>query len=69
MPVDQLNVPMVENLAEIVKANPGDTELYFNIKASEDLSVNLRSVSLHLSVNRHLLDYIESNEGLSYHLE
>ena len=69
VPVDQLNVPMVENLAEIVKANPGDTELYFNIKASEDLSVNLRSVSLHLSVNRHLLDYIESNEGLSYHLE
>ena len=69
VPVDQLNVPMVENLAEIVRSNPGDTELFFNIKASDDLSVNLRSASLHLSVNRHLLDYLESNEGLSYHLE
>ena len=69
VPVDRLEVPMVESLAEIVKENPGNTELYFNINATEDLSVNLRSASVHLNVNRRLLDFIESYEGISYRLE
>ena len=69
VPVDRLDVPMVESLAEIVRENPGNTELCFNINAAEDLSVNLRSASVHLNVNRRLLDFIESNEGISYRLE
>ncbi|MBQ3628393.1 MAG: DNA polymerase III subunit alpha, partial [Bacteroidaceae bacterium] len=60
VPVDQLDVPLVESLAEIVRENPGNTELCFNINAAEDLSVNLRSASVHLNVNRRLLDFIES---------
>ena len=69
VPVDQLDVPMVESLAEIVRENPGNTELCFNINAAEDLSVNLRSASVHLNVNSRLLDFIESYEGISYRLE
>ena len=55
---------MVEDLAEIVKKNPGDAELIFNIHTSGNNSVSLMSRKVKVRVEKKLMRYIQENNDI-----
>ena len=55
VPLDKLNSTMVEDLAEIVKENPGEAELVFNIHTSDSNNVVLMSRKLKVRVEKKLV--------------
>ena len=63
VPLDKLTSTMVEDLAGIVKDNPGDAELIFNIHTSDSHKVSLMSRKVKVRMARKLALYIkEHNE-------
>jgi len=64
VPLDKLNSTMVEDLAEIVKENPGEAELVFNIHTSDSNNVVLMSRKLKVRVEKKLVQYIKEHDGI-----
>jgi len=66
---DMLDEQVVLDLNEIIGRNPGKTQLFFQIRDSHGTNhVLLRSKSCGVDVRHTLIDYIEKNEGLDYHI-
>ena len=64
---DAVTETLVNDLATLVSESPGKTELYFQIVDHEhNTSLLLRSSSKAIALDRPLIQYIESNEALSY---
>ena len=67
--VDLLNDEIVANLNEMVCEHPGNTKLFFQLRDSTGKNnVLLRSKSRLVDVRHTLLSFIESTEGLDYHI-
>ena len=64
VPLDKLNSAMVEDLAEIVKENPGEAELVFNIHTSDSNNVVLMSRKLKVRVEKKLVQYIKEHDEI-----
>ena len=64
VPLDKLSSTMVEDLAEIVKENPGEADLIFNIHTSDSNKVLLRSRKVQVSVDKQLMQYIREHEEI-----
>jgi DNA polymerase-3 subunit alpha len=65
VPLGKLTSTMVEDLAEIVKENPGDAELVFNIHTSDTNKVSLMSRKVKVRVGKQLVQYIREHEDIS----
>jgi DNA polymerase-3 subunit alpha len=64
VPLDKLNSAMVEDLAEIVKENPGEADLVFNIHTSDSNNVVLMSRKLKVRVEKNLVQYIKEHDEI-----
>ncbi len=64
VPLDKLNSTMVEDLAEIVKEDPGEAELVFNIHTSDSNNVVLMSRKLKVRVEKKLVQYIKEHDEI-----
>ena len=64
VPLDKLSSTMVEDLAEIVKENPGEADLIFNIHTSDSNKVSLMSRKVKVRVEKQLVQYIKENEDI-----
>jgi len=62
VPLDMLTSTMVEDLAEIVKKNPGEAELIFNIHTSDSNKVTLMSRTVKVRMGKTLGRYIDEHE-------
>ena len=65
VPLDKLTSTMVEDLAEIVKENPGEADLVFNIHSSDSNKVSLMSRKVKVRVGKHLVQYIKEHNEIS----
>ncbi|MDR0658333.1 MAG: DNA polymerase III subunit alpha [Mediterranea sp.] len=64
-----LNKAMVAELTELIKASPGNTELYFRvIDPDENMTVDLMARPVKLSVRKELISYLEGCQELKYHI-
>jgi DNA polymerase-3 subunit alpha len=69
MVTDMLNEQIVADLNEIISSHPGKTQLFFQLRDSLGKShVLLRSKSNGVDVRHTLIDYIEKQESLDYHI-
>lgn len=58
---------MVSDLLTMVNATPGHTQLYFNISDEQTNShVLLRSSRQQIEVSKALVQYVDSNDSMSY---
>ena len=64
VPLDVLTTEMVADLAEIVKENPGKTDLVFNIHTSDSNKVSLMARKVKLNVTRQLLLFLQEHDGI-----
>lgn len=64
MPLDKLTSTMVEDLAEIVKENPGEADLVFNIHTSDSNKVSLMSRNVKVRVGKQLVQYIKEHDEI-----
>ena len=64
VPLDKLTSTMVEDLAEIVKENPGEADLVFNIHTSDSNKVSLMSRNVKVRVGRQLVQYIKEHDEI-----
>ena len=64
VPLDKLTSTMVEDLAEIVKENPGEADLIFNIRTSDSNKVSLMSRKVKVAVGKQLVQYIKEHEEI-----
>ena len=66
---DAIDDSMVNDIVTMVNDSPGRTELFFNIIDREHKSnLLLRSTTKKIDLKRNLLQYIESSDKLSYHI-
>jgi DNA polymerase-3 subunit alpha len=66
---DAIDDSMVNDIVTMVNDSPGRTELFFNIFDREHKSnLLLRSTTKKIDLKRNLLQYIESSDKLSYHI-
>jgi DNA polymerase-3 subunit alpha len=68
VPLDKLTVKMVEDLAEIVKENPGNADLVFNIHAADNTQLSLLSRQTKLHVGRPIVQYIREHSDINIHI-
>lgn len=66
---NNINAQMVEDLSTMITESPGHTEFFLQIIDREHNDhLMLRSGSHQINLNREILQYVESNEALSYHI-
>ena len=66
---ESIDEGMVNDIVTMVNDSPGKTELYFHIVDHEHNSnLLLRSATKTINLKRDLLQYIEANDKLSYHI-
>ncbi|MBQ8672910.1 MAG: DNA polymerase III subunit alpha [Bacteroides sp.] len=69
IPLNALNSALVIELAELSKANPGTSELYFKIKDTDTrMTVDLVSRPVKLSVGRELISYLKEHPELEFQI-
>ena len=68
VPLDKLTVAMVEDLAEIVKENPGHADLIFNIHAADNTQLSLLSRKTQLHVGQPIVQFIREHPDISIHI-
>ncbi len=66
VPLDCLTSNLVEDLAEIVRESPGKSELRFHVHAPNNLSARLLSRSVHVSMQKRLVNYLNDHSEISY---
>ena len=66
-PLDDLNEELINELATIIKSNPGNAELYFKVKDGDgQMSVNMMSRSMKISVRKDLITFLKMRPELNY---
>ena len=66
---DKVDAATVSDLSTMVSDNPGSTQLFFQIvNAENNRPVTLRSRLKGVNVNRELIQFIEANEDMEYHI-
>ena len=66
---DKLDETTASDLSTLLRDNPGQTSLFIQIhEPGEHSHVMLRSREVMVNVKRDLTQFIEANEGLSYHI-
>lgn len=69
MDADTIDETTVTDLMTIVRANPGNTPLYLQLRNPEERrTVTLRSRNTKIDVKRGLLNFIKENPALEYHI-
>ncbi|MFA4045761.1 DNA polymerase III subunit alpha [Prevotella sp. PCHR] len=69
MDADAIDDTIVTDLMTIVRANPGTTPLYLQLRnAEERRTVTLRSRNTKIDVKRSLLNFIKENPALEYYI-
>ena len=68
VPLDKLTVAMVEDLAEIVKENPGNADLVFNIHAADNTQLSLLSRQTKLHVGLPIVQFIREHPDINIHI-
>ena len=69
MDADSVDETTVTDLMTIVRANPGNTPLYLQLRnAEERRTVTLRSRNTKIDVKRSLLNFIKENPALEYYI-
>ncbi len=69
MDADGIDETTVTDLMTIVRANPGNTPLYLQLRnAEERRTVTLRSRNTKIDVKRSLLNFIKENPALEYYI-
>ena len=67
MPLSVINDEMIMELGSMVKDNPGNTELFFQIRDEDgQMYVNLMSRTLKISVHKDLVNYLKNQPLLDY---
>lgn len=65
IPLDKLSTTLVSDLAEIVRENPGDAELVFNISTGDRDNVTLMSRNVKVKIEADLVRYIKEHPEIS----
>lgn len=66
-PLDELNEELITELATIIKANPGKSELYFKVKDGDgQMSANMMSRAMKISVRKDLIMFLKLRTELDY---
>ncbi len=68
VPLDKMTVAMVEDLAEIVKENPGNADLIFNIHAADNTQLALLSRKTKLRVGQPIVQFIREHPDIRIHI-
>lgn len=69
IPLQGLNKGLVEDLAMLAKASPGNAELYFQVYDSdENMSVDLMARPVKISVQKELISYLDDCPMIEYHI-
>jgi DNA polymerase-3 subunit alpha len=64
---DSLDDTLVTDLATLIEESPGNTQLYIQILDTETKRpITLRSRNRSINIQRDLINFIHSNEGMSY---
>ena len=64
---DSLDDTLVTDLATLIEDSPGNTQLYIQILDTETKRpITLRSRNRSINIQRDLINFIHSNEGMSY---
>ncbi|MCK9159896.1 MAG: DNA polymerase III subunit alpha [Bacteroidaceae bacterium] len=67
--LDHLDEDVVANISSYAKDSPGQTNLFFRVYDQEaNMSVDLKSPSIKLSVGKKILSYINDTPGLAYQI-
>ncbi|MDE5740434.1 MAG: DNA polymerase III subunit alpha [Bacteroidaceae bacterium] len=68
VPLDKMTVAMVEDLAEIVKENPGNADLIFNIHAADNTQLALLSRKTKVRVGKPIVQFIREHPDIRIHI-
>ena len=69
MNADTVDEGMVTDLSTLIRSHPGKTDLFIQVYAGvEHQHVMLRSKSVQVDPHQSLLDYLEQQENMSYHI-
>lgn len=68
VPLDKMTVAMVEDLAEIVKENPGNADLIFNIHAADNTQLALLSRKTKVRVGQPIVQFIREHPDIRIHI-
>ncbi len=67
IPLEQLDGSIVDELTTIILEHPGNTHVHFNIFDTEKrLRAEMKSRSIKTTVQKELINYIKSHEGIEY---
>ena len=64
VPLDSLTVEFVEDLAELARENPGNTELYFNVHRPGNRAIRLHSSTIKINVTHQLVNFLSEHDGV-----
>ena len=66
-PLSAIDEEMIEEFTALVKANPGNAELYFHVQDEDgQMYVNLMSRVVKIAVQKDIMTYLKSQPMLSY---
>ncbi len=69
IPLSVLNKPLIDELAELTKEHPGNTELYFRVVDTDNqMTVDLVSRPLKLTVGHSLIKYLKQRPDLQFQI-
>lgn len=67
LPIHMLDEPTINELAILIKSNPGKTQLYFKVVDAENqIAQGFMSQTTRLTVTSSLIDFINENENLTF---
>ena len=67
IPLASLNGELITELSTLIKANPGNTELYFKVQdADGSLAVDMMSRTVRISVKKDLISFLKHQPDLDY---
>lgn len=67
VPIHDLDEPTINELSVLIKNNPGHSLLYFKVVDGEhNISLNLFSQNIRLTVSRDLVDFLKENENIDF---
>ena len=61
VPLDRIDDMFVEELADILAENPGNTELCFNIRGINNLHVNMVSRKFHIRMSKEITNFLNDH--------
>ena len=67
VPIHDLDEPTINELSTLIKNNPGQSLLYFNVVDGEhNVIQNFFSQNIRLNVTRNLVEFLQTNENMDF---